>query len=73
MPAEKKITLMEAIALAGGFTKDAAENNTTVLRTENGKEKTIKVRVKDITVRGQKADDVVLEPGDIVNVPESFF
>jgi protein involved in polysaccharide export with SLBB domain len=73
MPTEKKITLMEAIALAGGFTKDAALNNTTVLRTENGKEKIIKVKVKDITIKGQKQDDVVLEPGDIVNVPESFF
>jgi len=73
MPAEKKITLMDAIALAGGFTKDAALNNTTVLRTENGKEKVIRVRVKDITIKGQKADDVILEPGDIVNIPESFF
>ena len=73
MPTEKKITLMEAIALAGGFTKDAAMNNTTVLRTENGKERVIKVRVKDITVKGQKESDIILEPGDIVNVPESFF
>ena len=73
MPTEKKITLMEVIALAGGFTKDAALNSTTVLRTENGKERVIKVRVKDITVKGQKEDDIILEPGDIVNVPESFF
>ena len=73
MPTEKKFTLMEAIALAGGFTKDAALNNTTVLRTEDGKQKVIKVRVKDITVKGQKEDDIILEPGDIVNVPESFF
>ncbi len=73
MPAEKKITLMDAIALAGGFTKEAALNSTTVLRTENGKEKVIRVKVKDITIKGQKADDVVLEPGDIVNIPESFF
>jgi len=73
MPAEKKITLMDAIAMAGGFTKDAALNNTTVLRTENEKQRIINVRVKDITVKGQKEDDIVLEPGDIVNVPESFF
>ena len=73
MPTEKKITLMEVIALAGGFTKDAALNSTTVLRTENGKERVIKVRVKDITVKGQKENDIILDPGDIVNVPESFF
>lgn len=73
MPTEKKMTLMEAIALAGGFTKDAAANSTIILRTENGKEKVIKVKAKDITNKGQREDDVVLEPGDIVTVPESFF
>lgn len=73
MPAEKKITLMEVIAMAGGFTKDAALNNTTILRMEKGKEKAIKVKVRDITIKGQQGEDVILEPGDIVNVPESFF
>lgn len=73
MPTEKKLTLMDSIALAGGFTKDASINNTTILRMENGKEKVIKVNVKDITVRGQAGQDVVLEAGDIVNVPQSFF
>lgn len=74
MPAEKKMTVMEAVALAGGFTKEAALNSTTILRTDaDGKERTIKVRIKDITIKGQKEDDVILEPGDILNIPESFF
>lgn len=73
MAAEKKMTVMEAIALAGGFTKDAAINETMVLRTENGKQKAIKVRVKNITLKGRTQEDVILEPGDIVTVPESFF
>ena len=73
MAAEKKMTVMEAIALAGGFTKDAAINNTIVLRTENGKQRVIKVRVKNITLKGRTQEDVILEPGDIVSVPESFF
>ena len=73
MPAEKGMSVMEAVALAGGITKDAAENRTTVLRTENGKQKTIKVRIGDIASKGLKDDDVTLQPGDIVNVPESFF
>lgn len=73
MPTEKKMSIMEAIALAGGFTKDAAINGTIILRTQDGVQKSILVRIKDITVRGKKDKDVILEPGDIVNVPESFF
>jgi len=73
MPEEKDITVLEAIAMAGGFTKDADVNGTRIMRVKGGKKKTIKVRVKDITVRGQKEKDVVLEADDIVFVPESFF
>jgi polysaccharide biosynthesis/export protein len=73
MPKEKQLTIMEAIALAGGFTKDAAVNNTKILRSKNGKEAVIKVNIKDITQNNKKNKDVLLEPEDIIFVPESFF
>jgi protein involved in polysaccharide export with SLBB domain len=48
---EKEMTLLEAIALAGGFTKDAAIGGVRVMRKlENGKQITIKVNVKEITL-----------------------
>jgi ribosomal protein L16 Arg81 hydroxylase len=43
------------------------------MRTENGEQKTIKINVKDITEKGQKDKDIVVEPEDIIYVPESFF
>jgi polysaccharide export outer membrane protein len=73
MPKERNLTIIEAIAMAGGFTKDAAINSTKILRLKNGKEEVIKVRVKDITQRNEKNKDVLLEPEDIIFVPESFF
>ncbi|MEA3489427.1 MAG: polysaccharide biosynthesis/export family protein [Candidatus Omnitrophota bacterium] len=73
MPDEKDMTLLEAIAMAGGFTEDAEVNKTRVIRVENGKKKTIIIRVKDITEKGEKEKDIILEPNDIVFVPESFF
>ena len=73
MPDEKDMTLLEAIAMAGGFTEDAAINKTRIMRMENGTKKTIRINVKDITEKGQKEKDIVLEPDDIVFVPESFF
>jgi polysaccharide export outer membrane protein len=74
MPEEKDMTLLEAIALAGGFTKDASIGSVKVMRRlENGKQVVIKVNVKDITVKGRKEKDILLQPDDAIVVPESFF
>jgi polysaccharide biosynthesis/export protein len=73
MPKEKSITLLEAIALAGGFTKDADINKTQIMRVKDGDTQTIVIKVSDITRRGQRDQDIEIEPEDIIFVPESFF
>ena len=73
MPQEKDMTLLEGIALSGGFTEDADINNTTVIRMINGERQLVKIRVRDITEKGRKEEDIVLKADDIVFIPESFF
>ncbi|NQT95803.1 MAG: polysaccharide biosynthesis/export family protein [Candidatus Omnitrophica bacterium] len=73
MPNEKDITVLEAIAMAEGFTKDADVNGTRVVRVKNDGKKVIRVKVTDITNKGEKDKDVVLQSEDVVYVPESFF
>lgn len=73
MPREKNMSLMQAIAMAEGFTKHADITNTRVMRMENGEKKTLKINIKDITDKGEKEKDIELQPEDIVYVPESFF
>lgn len=73
IPIERDITLLEAIAMAGGFTKDADINRTKILREENGEKKAITIRVKDITDKDQKDENVTLRPDDIIVVPKRFF
>ncbi len=70
---EKGTTVLEAIAMAGGFNDVASVNGTRIIRKKDGKEETIPVRTTDITKKGQKEKDILLQPGDIVFVPESFF
>lgn len=70
---ERETTVLEAIAMAGGFHKEANVNATRILRTEDGEEKTILIKVKDITQKGEKDKDIPLKPNDVVFVPESFF
>ena len=71
--ADREITLVEAISMAGGFTPIAARNRTRILRVEGGVEKIIEIRVDSITDAGKKIQDVVIQPNDIIFVPESFF
>lgn len=73
MPTERSITLLESVAMAGGFTKDADLGKVKIMRVEKGEKKTITVNIKDITERDQKDKDIVLQSDDIVYVPESFF
>jgi polysaccharide export outer membrane protein len=73
IPTESRMTVLEAISTAGGFTPIAAQERTRVLRYVNGANVTYNVNTKDITQQGQKDKDMVLEPNDIVYVPQSFF
>ena len=71
--ADKEITLVEAISIAGGFTRIAARNRTRIIRVEDGVEKIIEIKVDAITDAGKKIQDVPIKPGDVIVVPESFF
>jgi polysaccharide export outer membrane protein len=72
-PLRGELSVIEAIGLAKGFTKVAAQNSVKIMRMENGQKKTIIVRVTDISKRGDKTRDVPLRRGDIIYVPESMF
>jgi polysaccharide export outer membrane protein len=69
----KKITLLQAIAQAGGTADGASKSGVVIKRKDNktGKEIKIKVNVKDI-INGKKPD-IELKEGDVVYVPESVF
>jgi polysaccharide export outer membrane protein len=68
---EDGMTIVQAVTLAGGFTKGASQNGTSVTRLVDGAEVRVKVPVQDIALG--KATNFLLRPGDIVFVPESIF
>ncbi|MDC0714301.1 polysaccharide export protein [Stigmatella sp. ncwal1] len=70
-PYEGEMTIIQAITVAGGFTKLAAKNSTNVTRLVDGQERKIRVPVEDIGVGREK--NFLLQPGDIIFIPESFF
>lgn len=66
-----RLTLVQAVSLAGGLTPYAAPSRVKLTRRvgRDGTTKTIELSLKQI-IDG-KGDDIVLQPGDIVFVPES--
>ncbi len=72
IPEGAHVNIVEAILMAGGYTRTAAQNSVTVKRVVNGMTETVKVRAGDMA---QKADLVPFEvlPGDIVKVNESWY
>ncbi|MFC1611011.1 polysaccharide biosynthesis/export family protein [Myxococcota bacterium] len=70
-PYEDGMNIIQAITLAGGFSKMANQDVAYVTRIVEGQEQRIKVSVKDI---GEgKTPNFQLEPGDIVYVDESWY
>ena len=60
---DEKITIMKAIALAGGFTDKAAPGRAKIIRKQSdGKEADIRVKMNDSP-----------QPEDIIVIPESYF
>lgn len=72
LPHDRPLSVVEAIALGGGFTKIAARDRTRVIRKANGEMRTFVVPVSRIT-SGEESTDLSLEPDDVVFVPETFF
>lgn len=70
-PYQDGMSVIQAVTLAGGFTKTAAQNSTSVTRRVDAQEVKVRVNVQDIALG--KAPNFMLEPGDIVYVPESLF
>ena len=62
------MTLLEAIASAGGVTEDANTKKIYILRTEEGKQQKIPVQYK-LALRGDLSLNLVLKPGDTIVVP----
>ena len=58
----EKMTVLQALALAGGPTERASLGRVQIMRIVNGKQQTIKAKLQDI-----------VRPGDTIIVPERYF
>ena len=67
------MTVLDAVLAVGGLAPFAAGNRAKVIRTENGKQREIKVKLDDVVNKGDMKQNIALKPGDVLVVPESLF
>ncbi|PID74785.1 MAG: sugar ABC transporter substrate-binding protein [Desulfobacterales bacterium] len=65
----KELTVLQAFALAGGFTEWASKKEIILLRNENNEEKIIRVNYKDIIKGKDFSENIKLIADDTIIVP----
>lgn len=70
-PGSTKVTLLQAISMAGGFSEIANIKKIKVMRKSSGGQTVIRANAESIM--GGEDADINLEPGDIIQVTESLF
>jgi len=72
-PSERGLTLLDAIARAGGFNRLADRSKVSITRTDdNGVSRTFTVNAERL-IDGNTANLYQLQVNDVINVPEKFF
>ena len=68
-----RVSIIEAISMAGGFTAVANQRGVKVMRKTIGHEATLNVDTTRVTQQGDRSSDVYIEQDDVVVIPKSFF
>jgi polysaccharide export outer membrane protein len=73
VPYRSGMTVLDAVLAVGGLSQFAAGNRAHVVRTVNGKSTEFKVRLEALVNDGDMKQNLLLQPGDVLVVPETHF
>jgi len=73
LPYRENMTLLDVMIMVGGITDFASGNRASIVRYVGGKQEQLGVRLIDLLRRGDLSANVVMRPGDILVIPQSFF
>jgi polysaccharide biosynthesis/export protein len=73
LPYRDGMTVLDAVLAVGGMGQFAAGNRAHIVRTVNGKQTEIKVKLEALVNSGDMKQNLPLRPGDVLVVPETRF
>jgi polysaccharide export outer membrane protein len=69
----RDMSLLDVMIAVGGLTDFAAGNRASILRTVDGKQQKLTVRIDDLIKDGDISANLPMRPGDVLVIPESYF
>jgi len=73
VPFRNGMTVLDLVIQVGGLSQFAAGNRAKIVRTEGQSTREIRVRLNDLINKGKVTENVALQPGDILVIPETLF
>ena len=75
IPYRANMTLLDAMIAVGGLSEFAAGNRAKLIRfdKQSGRQREFALRLGDLLKKGESRANVMLEPGDVIIIPESMF
>jgi len=75
IPYRANMTVLDAMIAVGGLSEYAAGNRAKLIRFDKstGKQREYALRLNDLLKKGESRANVMLEPGDVIIIPESMF
>lgn len=73
IPYRERMTLLDVMLEVGGLTRFAAGNRSKLVRTVDGETQEHRVRLDRLLNRGDLKENMLVQPGDVIIVPEAVF
>lgn len=73
IPFTSNMTLLDAMIAVGGLTKYADGDGAKIVRVERGVQQTYNVHLDSLIRDGDVSQNVTLQPGDVLIIPQRFF
>lgn len=73
VPYHAGLRVLDVLLAVGGLTEFAAPNRSSLIRTKDGRETKLKLRIGDLLDEGDLDQNLLLEPGDVIVVPQTWF
>lgn len=73
LPWRRGMRLADVMIGVGGLTSDADGNSAVLLRQEGDTTRELPLRLDDLMDRGDVTANIMMQPGDVIVIPEGFF
>jgi polysaccharide biosynthesis/export protein len=73
IPYRRNMSLLDVVIEVGGLTRFAAGDRAIIVRNINGKAENMKVHLADLVNDGDVKENVAMQPGDILIIPQRYF